>query len=258
MIQYFNIDESELDIPIYRITTVERFFDLLVSKKNTLVSPSLWEDPFEAFTSKAKIRINGALIVNNDRTWGQCWTTRINETDAMWRIYTPEKNGVKIKTTARKLIESFLGSIEIKRLTAETDKYNLHLNEDIHGPKLSLSLYCGRLKYLSGKKITDPIFLKKMFEENTENILFVKRSEFKHESEFRIVLEHFDHQLMNYYEPIFSYSFNFNEIIDEIVFDPRMNKNLYSAYKSYVFAYGFEGKIRQSRLYSLPKYIFDL
>ena len=258
MINYVNFNESELDIPLCRIITVERFFELLVNKKNTFVSPSVWEDPFEAFTSKAKIKINGKNIHSNNRSWGQCWTTRINETDAMWRIYTPSKNGVKIRTTARKLLDSFIKSTEFIRLNKEADQNNLFSNEDLYGPNISLTLYCGRLKYLSIKKITDPVFLKKIFTDNSDNFLFIKRLEFKHESEFRIIFEHFDHRLMDLFEPIFHYEFNFNEMIDEIVFDPRMDEILFSAYKSYVSGLGFKGKVRQSRLYSLPKYNFDL
>lgn len=257
MVKYVNFDESELDIPLYRIITIERFVELLVNKKNTFVSPSLWEDPFEAFTSKTKIKIGGKIIRTNDRAWGQCWTTRINETDAMWRIYTPSKNGVKIRTTPRKLINSFLNSAEFASLKKEADDYNHFLDED-YEVEISADLYCGRLKYLSVKKIINPIFLKTIFKDNSENFLFIKRLEFKHESEFRIVFEYFDHRLMDLYEPIFVYSFNFNEIIEEIVFDPRMDKNLYSAYKNYVMSNGFKGKVKQSRLYSLPKANFDL
>jgi hypothetical protein len=258
MIKYINFDESELDNPLYRIVSVERFFELLVNKKNTLVSPSLWEDPFEAFTSKAKININGKMIHLNNRVWGQCWTTKINETDAMWRIYTPSKNGVKIKTTARKLLDSFLKSSELIILKNEADQYNLFSNENLYGPDINLTLYCGKLKYLSVKKITDPSFLKSIFTSNSENILFIKRLEFKHESEFRIVFEHFDYRLRDYYEPTFKHSFNFNEIVEEIVFDPRMDRNLYSSYKSYVISEGYKGIIKQSKLYSLPKYNFNL
>ena len=162
MIKYANFDESELDIPIYRIVKIERFFELLVNNKNTLVSPSLWEDPFEAFTSKAKIKIDGKLIMPNNRVWGQCWTTRINETDAMWRIYTPDKNGVKIRTTARKLIDSLSESVEVNRLKNQANENNRYLNED-YGPEISLVINCGKVKYLSIKKITDPKFLNSIF-----------------------------------------------------------------------------------------------
>lgn len=121
MIKYLNFNETELDIPLFRIITVERFFELMIEKRNTFVSPSSWEDPFEAFTSKAKIIIDGKEIFSNSRIWGQCWTTRINETDAMWRIYTPSKNGVRIKTTARKLLDSLIESKEVIKLKKEAE-----------------------------------------------------------------------------------------------------------------------------------------
>lgn len=263
MVTYLNFLESELDIPLCRIITVDRLFELLVSKKNTLVSPSLWEDPFESFTSKAKIKLDETIIIYNPRTWGQCWTTRINETDAMWRIYTPSKNGVKIKTTARKLMDSFLISSEVSKLIKEADeneKDRNKFNDAYFVPGIYTDIFLGKVKYLSIKRIIDPIHLREMFSENANNILFVKRLEFKHENEFRIILDYFHSDFMNMdlHEQVFHYTFNFNEIIDEIVFDPRMDKNLFSAYQSYIKSLGFKGKVKQSRLYSLPKYNFDL
>ena len=250
MITYINFDQTELDKPIYRIITVERFFELFMNNRNMLVSPSLWEDPFEEFISK--IKINGKVQQMNKGAWGQCWTSRISETDAMWRIYTPAKNGVKIKTTARKLIDSLLNSKDFLKLNEEAKKHNEFLEE--YEVEIFLRFYCGKVKYLSVKQITDKEFLRR----NSENFLFIKRLEFKHEKEFRIVFEHLDQSLMDYYDPLFSFDFNFKEIVDEIVFDPRMDKNLYLAYKSYVKTRGFDGTVRQSKLYSLPKYSFDL
>lgn len=258
MIKYLNFDESELDIPLYRIITIERFFELLKTNKNTLVSPSLWEDPFEAFITKAKITIDGRKIKFNQRTWGQCWTTRIKETDAMWRIYTPNKNGVKIRTTARKLIASFIESDFVKKTEKVVVQNNRSYSPDELMPKEELQFYCGRIKYLSQNKIIDKDFLKGLFIDKSQNLLFVKRLEFEHEWEFRIVFEHFADFLDNYHELLLSYDFRFCEIIDEIVFDPRMDINMYEAYSKYVFQNGFPGRIIQSRLYSLPKYNFEL
>lgn len=100
--------------------------------------------------------------------------------------------------------------------------------------------------------------MKKIFKDHTDNVLFIKRLEFKHESEFRVIFDHFDHKLLNYIEPTFCYSFNFNDIIEEVVFDPRMDKTLYSAYKEFIKSSGYKGNVKQSGLYSLSKYIFDL
>ena len=48
------IDISDLDKPIYRIFSKSRFIDLLKTKKNGLVRPNKWDDPFENFFLRSK------------------------------------------------------------------------------------------------------------------------------------------------------------------------------------------------------------
>lgn len=257
MIRYMNINESELDVPIYRVISVERFFELFKTNINTLVAPTLWEDPFEYFLSKTEITIDGKRKWMNPRVWGQCWTTRIRKTDAMWRIYTPFKNGVKIRTTPRKLIESFMQSKQIKDLSIKAEVNN-EQRLPINPIEEELTLYCGRIEYLPVKKIIDTEFLRNLLQDKNKNILFVKRLEFKHESEFRLVFEHLAHYLMSFDESLFSYRFDFIKNIDEIVFDPRMDKTLVEAYSQYIKSQGYTGTASQSSLYSLPTNKFNL
>ena len=42
-----NAIDVDLDTPIFRIYSYQRFLDLLNTKLNVLVQPSMWEDPFE-------------------------------------------------------------------------------------------------------------------------------------------------------------------------------------------------------------------
>ncbi len=108
MFVYLNLDEIDLKQHVYRTISYERLIELFTSKKNTLVKPNLWEDTFENFILKSKL-INeiGEQIEYDvhERMYGQCWTLE-ESSDAMWRIYSPDKSGIRIRTTIEKLLDS--------------------------------------------------------------------------------------------------------------------------------------------------------
>lgn len=73
----------------------------------------LWDDPFENFILQGRGRTSNGRTVSfgmRESLFGQCWTLNW-ESDAMWRIYSPDKNGVKIRTTIKKLFESIYNAI---------------------------------------------------------------------------------------------------------------------------------------------------
>jgi hypothetical protein len=105
------IDIDDWDAPIYRVYSMHRFKSLLNTKTNGLVHPSLWKDPFENFFLKCKAVASDGTFVSleslSESWYGQCWTKN-RDSDAMWRIYSPNKDGVRVSTTIRKLFVSFL------------------------------------------------------------------------------------------------------------------------------------------------------
>jgi hypothetical protein len=103
-------DIPDLDAPIYHIYSKRWFLDLLSFKENGLVKPRIWDDPFENFFLRSEVTGPGGekiSIENIAEDWyGQCWTLNA-DTDAMWRIYSPGNDGIKVRTTARELFDSF-------------------------------------------------------------------------------------------------------------------------------------------------------
>ena len=108
-----------LDDDIYRIFSFNRFVEMLKTGKNTLVRPSMWEDPFEnvLFNHNYVDRKEGRPIdVSSirDSWYGQCWTYKKEECDGLWRTYS--NNGatrcVRVKTSVRKIFEPLYDGLQ--------------------------------------------------------------------------------------------------------------------------------------------------
>ncbi|RZB31574.1 MAG: hypothetical protein SRB2_04543 [Desulfobacteraceae bacterium Eth-SRB2] len=238
MKNYINIDQQDYGKKIFRILSIDRLIEMFEKKKNVLVKPDLWDDPFENFILNIPVKDKtgkGSKSILRKRGYGQCWTLNV-ESDAMWRIYSPDKNGVKIQTTIRKLFRS---------LCSAQKSY------------ASISCYIGKVKYYPKKDIekliSDRIAGRKQFNGSigqARSLLF-KRLAFKHENEIRLIfLDPHNKSNSNVYlypcEPL--------AVIDRITFDPRMNQRLYKIFKKYLKGIGFQGTLVQSNLYRPPKF----
>lgn len=92
--------------PLYRFVTIESFIACVETKQLHLTNANLWEDTWEMITQKAPLvdaqgkRSSSGYSIHED-IYGQCWS-RVKESDAMWRIYSPSKTGVQIATSVEK------------------------------------------------------------------------------------------------------------------------------------------------------------
>lgn len=229
---YIMLDEEDLDEPIYRIMSVSSLLQCLVKKQMALVHPSMWDDPFENWllSSSARCSSTGELSslesIHNKVT-GQCWT-RHSETDAMWRIYSPDSNGVKVKTTPRKLLEA------------------LKQNDPKFG---DINSFIGKVQYECEKSLELALLKIDVLNTNGSGIaetLLYKRKEFSHEEEIRLIH-------INSSARIHLFNIDPNSLLEEAMFDPRIDKNIKSAFEAAIKKEGFRGRITTSKLYSLPK-----
>jgi len=234
---YLKIGTEEKEKEIYRVMPGYRLLEIFKKKKNTLSKPHLWGDPYENFILKGRGRFsNGtlALIGMRDSIYGQCWTINI-ESDAMWRIYSPDKNGVKVRTTIKKLFESLYKAISPR-------------TRDV-------KCFIGKVEYY--KKEEEENLLKKIYITDStgagiaETLLF-KRRAFSHEKEVRLIYTADKDKAQ---PEIFQYNINPYELIEQIVFDPRMNEYLYQLYKESLRKMNFKGRIMKSGLYRPPEKI---
>jgi hypothetical protein len=237
---YLGIERAEWNNPIYRFTSVDRALSLIDGRKNTLVSPRKWEDPFENVLSRMSLRkADGESYKHplRDRVYGQCWTA-VKETDAAWRMYIPRGNGVRLRTTIRKLHESLANA------------------QEAYAP---MSCYIGRVQYKTKDELSawfcDSQWVKDHLlsvgcRGQAESLLF-KRKEFEPEQEIRLI----------YLEPhnrgddaFYHYDVNPPEVIEEITFDPRMDHGSFDTYCSIIRKLGFSGEINNSTLYQIPSF----
>lgn len=240
------IDIEDWDQPIYRIYPKNRFIELLNTKENGLVQPALWDDPMENFFLNSMVKTEsgelGSLESIASGWYGQCWTIK-EESDAMWRIYSPDKNGIKVRTTIRKLFESFYD---------KTDSYR------------KLKYFVGKISYESRQKIEK--FLSEVAftdlarggqaEDQFAKTLCIKRPEFDHEQEVRLLFQ--DAQNQHTRQRVVTFSLDHTSVFDEVVIDPRMSESEFNAIKAEILQNGCLAPITQSTLYKISKTIIKM
>ncbi len=243
-----NIDDDSQSI--YRVLDPSHLFDLFETKSLALVPPRMWEDPYENVFADSfgvdqknkKVRYSYEGYVKN--IFGICWTL-IEETDASWRIYSPEKNRIKIKTSLKKL-----------------SKVVTKLDEDFFQSRI------GKVKYYSEKTIKRNIsdIINKLSNfgrpDLIEELYLIKRNVFKHEKEVRLLVRlpqvsgNEIHSLLYFSgeeEVCIIPVDNPNDFVEEIVFDPRMPNNLVRVYEYYLKNhFGYPNTICMSNMYEGP------
>ncbi len=230
-------DIEDIDQKIYRIFSVKRFKELLASKKLVLVNPDRWDDPFENFFLKANaVEPNGTLISLEElsKSWyGQCWTYT-KDSDALWRIYSPKKCGIRVTTTIRKLFS---------QAWHEGDKFN------------TLNYFIGAVTYKNRGDIEDLMnntsFLDIAFggqNDGFAKLLCIKRSEFSHENEVRLLINDNNNQGKN---GCYKIEIEYHEVFEEICLDPRLEDSKFLNLKAEIGKFSGSIPITQSDLYKV-------
>jgi hypothetical protein len=230
---YLNLTSKDLDRSVYRIVEFKRFQQILEGRSNTLVSPALWEDPFENFILKCPIVLVTGEIGQagfRDQYFGQCWTLK-NASDAMWRIYSHDKQGIRIRTTIRKLAEG---------LASHCEEW------------AAVCAFIGKVQYLNKKKLK--AFAHRTWDRvdpaNFAKTLLVKRPAFSHEGEVRLI--YFERDDGRRGEKLYTYPVDPHALIDQVMCDPRLGPEEFSALSNRIRGTGYAGPILRSLLYAPP------
>jgi len=241
-----NVESDETKI--FRLIEIHHLFEMFENKQLVLVSPKLWDDPYEDFLNhcygfdpqKPNTRISYHGYA--ELLFGQCWTLN-EDKDSTWRIYSPNKTKVKIQTTIKKL----------------------HSSVSERKEEMFIS-YIGKVAYHSESEIKENISTeikndKFHFAKIVPNFYFKKRDTFEDEKEIRLMVRLYKEvkcsnalfQDPNNYDICKLPFENALEIIEDVVFDPRTPNSLVRAYTNHlVNTFNFQGGCKKSTIYDSP------
>ena len=190
------------DDKIYRYINLNQLMHMVEMNATYLTRLISWEDTWEVPNSKLPTlnnegKLEYPLYSSSSDLFGQCWSLK-EESDAMWRIYSPLKEGIKIGTSIGKL--KMIKGLEYS-----------YINKVYYYRDLSDGL----------KEIRN----KHPFQEG-----LIKRDAFEHEKEVRLItlnnkkiIGDKDNK-SNYIE----FSVDVKVLIEEIVVDPRCKDYYFS------------------------------
>lgn len=204
------------DLKVYRIFKKKHFFKMLKEKRNALVRPSKWQDPFENFILRSPVRNcsdgTTGLFSFHDDVYGQCWSLS-KVPDTMWLIYPDKKNGVQIGTTVGKLLDSL-------NRAREKDS----------------SVFIGRVQYQDENGLRE--FSRTIFKGYNLNVtsiaesLLVKRDIYEYEHEARLI--YINSKETGLADDVYEYNADLCTLIDEVIINPCIHCDEYDCFKEMV------------------------
>lgn len=247
-----NVINLDLDTPIYKYIPF-KYLKLMIQDSSLYFGRvSSWEDVYENWFLKEQMVLpsgekgNAKDLIQG--VFGQSWTLQ-EESDAMWRIYSKldrtqheylDDTAVRIKTTARKLYNVIYAN-----------------DEDLN------TSYIGTVKYLSQNDFLEmqnslsplnPLYLSEVFVKS----YFFKRTPFEHEREVRPILI-YPPKHENFGKDGVSFDIDFDNLIDEMVTDPRLTPDEYRTVRGQLIGLGAKSnKVRNSELYNIPPHTIHL
>ena len=215
--------ESPVKDSLYRILPFHRLVQILKTGRWYFAHPSEWEDPYEV---RRTTKLSPYLF-------SQCWC-RTAVSDAMWRIYSNDGLGVRIRVSQAKLQARLEES-------AESSGFKFLIRKVKYIKQTELTA----LEAAWTQSTKEPSFA-----EGTTH-LFRKRLPFDHEAETRVVILDKRHSTANgpkgypvHLEP--------TPLIESIFLDPRAPTELTDALRHYLKnKMLFPGHVAKSSLYKL-------
>ena len=232
----------DLDKPIYKYIPLKYVLEMYKTKKLYMSKVKFWEDTYENFFLKQNFRVDGHVLnAKNliEQVYGQSWTL-INESDAMWRIYSNNQKlnevAIKVKTTPSRLFDAIYVDYACMATTNIGQVQYMYKNELVTW-----------LKNIQIQSATD-------FGRYIVPSMFMKRKPFSHESEVRVIV-FLDNDMGN---GIF-YDIDPDIIFDEFVIDPRLEADATKKIiKKLLKVVADPKKIKQSTLYTFPPHIIKI
>ena len=237
---YNGIEENA---PIYKFMPLNYVLLMVQNNLLTINRISSWPDVYENYMLKQQYQLQDGtpvgVVHQTDGVYGQCWTL-CPETDAMWRIYSPNMDAVRIRTTVSKLYDALYLS-DHNMADTFIGKVRYRPQADIENEVQSLS------------PLSPGQFIKEVARR-----AFDKRLEFSHEDEVRIV-KILDSAAAAASNALIQFPIG-ADFIEEFCIDPRADTALASNIQNSLMGIGVQaGLIVQSPLYQFTAHqiVFD-
>ena len=247
-----NVINLDLDAPIYKYISFRHLRQMIQNSSLYFKRVSSWEDVYENWFLKEQLVLPSGEkgIATNliPGVFGQSWTLQ-EESDALWRIYSKvdkeqpdylDDTAVRIKTTGRKLFDVIC--------TDEKDYNTSYIGAVSYLPQDDF------LKMQNSLSPLNPMDLSEVFVKS----YFLKRTPFEHEREVRPILI-YPPKHENFGNDGVSFDIDFENLIDEMVTDPRLTPDGYRTVRGQLIGLGAKSnKVRNSELYNIPPHTIHL
>lgn len=217
---------------LYRYINLKQFISMVESKHIYLSKIANWDDTWEIPTCKIPIAFDcGELSYPKwsieEIMYGTCWS-RNKESDALWRIYSPNRDGLMIQTSV--------------------DKFN-QLKEIRYGVLAPVLYYDNLLSAIEDITCRDDFI-------SPFSNAFLKRRAFEHEDEVRLVTYNDERCLVTVKENknFINIDVDSIEFIENIIIDPRADDWYVDTIKRYCIRAGFKFEPMKSNLYNSDVY----
>ena len=201
------------DEAVYRIFSKKWFEEMLINKSMALSRPETWDDPYENLIHQGSVLVDGrpvGLDPIRRSFYGQSWTLT-DESDALWRIYSSDKAGVRVRTTVQKLADVLLNR------TVQLGKAQHSFHKCFIG-KVIYSDLSALIELMSDSDARLRIITDTSGRASAETLLH-KRTAFSHEHEVRAIYNTVGEE-KDYYGDHIPFELP-ADFIEEICFDPR-------------------------------------
>jgi len=166
---------------LYRFISLARLEDLIIRETICLSQIVSWDDTYEAFHVREIIRntlkgnfptiadrmLDALVEYTHESMYAQSWTT-LQESDALWRIYSPETEGLRISVNREQLVDYLRRQIP----TLVNDRVSYCAAKEV----------VGRINHSFREQLRRGVPLRVLL----DKAYFYKRLEFNHEHEFRL------------------------------------------------------------------------
>lgn len=221
--------DSKMRSYVYKIMPLGRVLGLFRNNKLGLVLPDSWDDPFEEYWGK--LLLKAANFDSQDKTiFGTCFTKEARS-DAMWRIYSIDKLGVRIKVDFHNLCDS------LREISSE-----------------SLNFFVGDVQYKKDEELIQ--IARDSFEFSNEEILtkqwYNKRKAFSHEAEMRLMCVASGKEFRK--DKVLLLDLDPRKFVYSIMLEGRLEPEIFEEIRvvlKHVSGFSLK-KINQSELYKLP------